>query len=195
MAIYRIYNIIWDVGVKRPVYKGGPTRAYFTKCLNYELPLPNQIISVSGETDSDARKRLEEKYDCKMKQYCVESEMTKISDTVHLTKPRPWKIATVREWFSEDEKIQKMSDEVLDGIIQFASMCQYAPTEEFRQFIRKWDVYENYLDAVKDILCCVPPDDMSDLVDKFDLARQILIWKGVRFFTTEEHEVAVYNPE
>lgn len=69
MKGYYFHKVIWDIGVKRALYNGQMTKAYFTKVSESNLPTYLAGFYVKANNLYEAERTLEEKFNAKLKHW------------------------------------------------------------------------------------------------------------------------------
>lgn len=96
---------------------------------------------------------------------------------------------TLRKAFGS--QIEHLSSEVLNGIVCLTHPSMRTYDDTFLDYLRRWIVAENYVDAAEKLGLAFNASDYDDCVDAEDDAHFLIIKGNYLYFTTHTHEVVV----
>lgn len=89
------------------------------------------------------------------------------------------------------ESCEHLTDEMLNNIIFLTNWNLIWSDDDLDGYLRSWGVYESFIDFVEDEV-----DDKffdKDSCEQEEEARQMVIDRGLTYFTTSDHEVVILD--
>lgn len=89
------------------------------------------------------------------------------------------------------ESCEHLTDEMLNEIISLTNWSIIWHDNDLDGYLRSWHVYESFTNFVEDEV----GDEFfeQDFADQEEEARQMIINKGLIYFTTSDHEVVILD--